>query len=388
MGDCGLLVIMAKAGSATSAPVLSDRTLNRTMLLRQQLLARSEEPAAELIDRLVGLQAQAPLAPYVALWSRLEGFRTDELSELMRSRAYVRGHAMRSTIHLLSAEDFLELRALSDAAVALNLSGQAPWAKAMRGQDHLALAADLRTVLADGPLARTELARRLSGRWDMEVADAAASAVMVLTGCVQAPPRGVWGQGGAVTWATVQQWLGAELPDPPPSPLAFLARYLAAFGPASVADMRVWSGWKQLRELIAASNLQLRRFRSEHGNELLDLPDAPLAEPELAAPVRFLPEFDNVYFSYRDRERINPYRFAVPLAPGNGAAIGTLLVDGVFCGDWRRKLSSSGEGVVLAVRAYRSLSAAEHAEVNREGLALLRFLAPDAAPEINVTDAS
>ena len=354
------------------------------MLMRQQLLARETGSAAELIDRLVGLQAQAPLAPYVALWSRLEGFTSEELAHLMRSRRYVRGHAMRSTIHLLSAEDFLALRALSDAAVALNLSSQAPWARAMREADRPALAADLRAALGGGPLTRGALAGQLTARWGAELAGAAASSVAVLTGCVQAPPRGVWGQGGPVAWATVQQWLGAELPDPPPSPVAFLLRYLAAFGPASVADMRAWSGWTGLREVIDSAGVSLRRLRSEHGRELLDLPDAPLADPELPAPIRFLPEYDNVHFAYQHRERINPHRFPIPLAPGNGAAMGTFLADGVFAGEWKRHLSADRRTATLTVEAYRRLSAAQRTDLHREGRALLGFLAPGASAEVEV----
>jgi hypothetical protein len=364
--------------------VLSDRALNRAMLARQQLLARGSGPVSELIDRLVGLQAQAPLAAYVALWTRREDFAPEELVELMSSRAYVRGHAMRSTIHLLSAEDFLALRALSDAAITLNLSGRAPWARAMREADRPALAADLRAALAGGPLTRGALISRLTSRWGAEVAGAAASSVAVLAGCVQAPPRGLWGQGGPVAWASVEQWLGAPLPEPPPSPVRFLLRYLAAFGPASVADMRAWAGWKGLREVLDVAGVPLRHFRSEHGRELLDLPDAPHADPELPAPVRFLPEYDNVHFAYQSRERVNPHRFAIPLAPGNGAAMGTFLADGVFAGEWRRHLSADRQTATLTVRPYRRLTPAEHTEIHHEGRALLSFLKPGAVPEVHI----
>jgi hypothetical protein len=370
--------------AAARAPVLSDRALNRTMLARQQLLARGGGPVSELIDRLVGLQAQAPLAAYVALWSRLEDFAPEELVDLMRSRAYVRGHAMRSTIHLLSAEDFVALRALSDEAVGRNLSGQAPWARAVRQADRAALAADLRAALADGPLTREELISRLSGRWSVALAGAAATSVAILAPCVQAPPRGLWGQGGPVAWAAVEQWLGTELPDPPPSPVGFLLRYLAAFGPASVADMRAWAGWKGLRQVMDAARVPLRRFRSEHGRELLDLPHAPHADSGLAAPVRLLPEYDNVHFAYQARERINPHRFPIPLAPGNGAAMGTFLADGVFTGTWKRHVSADGHTATLAIRPYRRLTAAEHTDLHQEGGALLAFLAPGAAREVHI----
>jgi len=353
------------------------------MLARQQLLTRGTDSPAALIDRLVGLQAQAPLAPYVALWSRLNQFASEQLSELMRSRAYVRGHAMRSTIHLLSADDFLALRALSDAAVG-SLSGQVWWARALRQADRPALAADVRAALAGGPLPRVALADRLTGRWGAELASAAATAVMVLTGCVQSTPRGVWGQGGPVAWATVEQWLGTELPQQPPSPVAFLLRYLAAFGPASIADMRAWSGWPRLRELLDQAKPPLRRFRSEHGRELLDLPDAPLADPDLPAPVRFLPEYDNVHVAYAHRERINPHRFPTPLLPGTGAAMGTFLLDGVFAGEWKRQLSTDGHTATLAVKPYRPLTARNRSRIEREGVALLGFLAPAAAPEVHI----
>lgn len=354
------------------------------MLVRQQLRARGTGSVSDLIDRLVGLQAQAPLAPYVALWSRLENFAPQALSELMSSRAYVRGHAMRSTLHLLSAADFPPLRALSDPAVALNLSSQEPWAQALREADRAALAVDLRVALDDGPLRREALAARLIDRWGSEAALAAAARVAVLTPCVQPTPRGVWGQRGPVAWASVQQWLGVELPDPPSSPVSFLVRYLSAFGPASVADIRTWSGWTGVRDVIDGSGLALRRYRSAHGRELLDLPDAPLADPDLPAPVRFLPEYDNVFFAYQSRERVNPHRFQIPLAPGNGAAMGTFLADGEFAGEWRRQLAADRQTATLAIRPYRALTAEERADLHREGLALLAFVAPGATPEIRI----
>ncbi len=181
-----------------------------------------------------------------------------------------------------------------------------------------------------------------------------------------------------MAWATVQQWLGSELPDPPPSPVPFLLRYLAAFGPASIADMRTWSGWPRLRDVIDASGVQLRRFRSEHGRDLLDLPDAPLIAPDLPAPIRFLPEYDNVHFAYQHRARINPHRFSIPRRPGNGAIMGTFLADGVFAGEWRRQESADRQTATLTIGTYRELSADERVQTHEEGRALLAFLVPDA----------
>jgi hypothetical protein len=133
-----------------------------------------------------------------------------------------------------------------------------------------------------------------------------------------------------------------------------------------------------------SAGVRLRRFRSEQGRELLDLPDAPLAEPELAAPIRFLPEYDNVHFGYRHRERINPHRFEMPRRSGNGAIMGTFLADGGFAGEWRRQVSTDGQAATLTVHAYRRLTADEHGDMHREGRMLLAFLAPDAVAEVQI----
>jgi len=381
----GTLADMAEpVHQARRPPVLSHRTLNRTLLARQQLLAREPGRAADLIDRLVGLQAQAPLAPYVALWSRLEGFAAAELGALMSSRAYVRGHAMRSTIHLLSAADFPPLRALSEPAVARNLTA-ATFAGHLHGADLPGIAADLREQLTGGPLPRRRLVDRLSVSWGPQLAAAAGSAAAVLTPCVQATPRGVWGHNGPVAWATVEQWLGARLPEPVPSPAGFLLRYLAAFGPASVADMRSWSGWTGLRAVVDGLRPQLRALRDEEGHELLDLPDAPVADPDTPAAVRFLPEYDNVHFAFAHRARINPHGHRVPLAPGNGAAMGTLLADGVFAGVWRRNRDSDGSSAALTVTPFGALDGPIVAQTHQEANALLAFLAPGADAIVRVT---
>lgn len=363
-------------------PVLSDRTLNRTLLARQQLLDRAPGAVSELIDRLVGLQAQAPLAPYVALWSRLDGFDPSELSELMLSRRYVRGHAMRSTLHTVSAADFPPLRALSEAIVARNF--QAAFAAPLRERDRSVIAEDVRAALADGPLRRPQLVDRLVGRWGIELATAAASAAAILTPCVQATPRGVWGESGPVMWATAQQWLGAHLPAPSPSPASYLIRYLAAFGPATVADMRTWSGWTGLQAVVSDLRPNLRVFRDEQGRELYDVTDSPIADPDTPAPVRFLPEYDNVHFSFAHRARINPRRHPAPLAPGNGAAMGTFLADGVYAGTWKRALSADNSTSTLTISPHIALAPNDVDALYEEGQALLSFLAPGALAEVRI----
>ena len=92
--------------------VLSQRGLNRATLARQYLLERVPAPAIDAIEHLGGMQSQAPLAPYVGLWTRLKDFAPAELSALTEQRQVVRLHMMRNTVHLVSARDCLDWCAL------------------------------------------------------------------------------------------------------------------------------------------------------------------------------------------------------------------------------------------------------------------------------------
>src|SRR5205823_8581440 len=110
-------------------------------------------------------------------------------------------------------------------------------------------------------------------------------------------------------------------------------RYLRAVGPASVADVQAWSGLTKLREVVEP--MGLRTFRAESVEVLYDDEEGVLPDPDIPAPARFLPEYDNVLLSHADRARVLPPGRRVPLPPGNGASRGPLLVDGFHRADWR-----------------------------------------------------
>src|SRR5258706_16247569 len=92
--------------------MLSRRAVNRATLERQLLLTRVSMSTMDAVEHLVGMQAQAPNSPYVGLWSRLAGFRPEDLAGRLESRQAVRTHLMRSTVHLVSARDCLAMSPL------------------------------------------------------------------------------------------------------------------------------------------------------------------------------------------------------------------------------------------------------------------------------------
>jgi len=360
--------------------VLGVRALNRALLARQMLLERREAPAAEAIEHLVGMQAQAPLSPYVGLWTRFEGFRAGELAELITARRAVRASLMRGTIHLVSARDCLALWPLTQPILD-RVYGARAWRDAIEGIDAEELLATARALLEERPRPRTELAARLAERWPDHDPDALARAVVYRAPLIQVPPRGVWGATGQATWTTADSWLGEPL-DPNPSVDELVLRYLRAFGPATVMDVQNWSGLAKLGEVIERLRPRLRTFRAEDGRELFDLPDAPRPDPDFPAPPRFLPEYDNLLLGHADRSRVIEDGRSTPLFPGNGSAMGTVLVDGFFRAMWR--ITRERGAARLIVEPFMRLSKKDAAAVAREGAGLLEFAAPGAEAEVQV----
>ena len=352
--------------------VLSRRQLNRTFLQRQQLLRREPGTAAELIERLVGLQAQAPLAAYVALWSRLADFDPAELSELMTSRQAVRATLLRATIHLVTADDCLRIWPLVHPVADRGFRGS--FGKQLAGADIDAVVAYGSGLLSQAPHSRTQLRDVLAERWPDWDANAMAYAVSYLLGTVQVTPRGVWGKTGQASLQTIESWLGRP-PAPDLSIDDLVLRYLAAFGPASVADVQMWSGLTRLREVV--ERLDVRTYADEDGRELYDVPDGVLTDPETPAPVRFLPEYDNLLLGHADRRRVNPTGRPVPLPPGNGAAIGTVLIDGDYRADWRHHRGES-----LQITPHEPITAAEQAAVEAEAVNLLGLIGSTDTPVV------
>jgi hypothetical protein len=353
---------------------LSLRKINRATLARQHLLARTEQTAVEMVEHLVGMQAQAPFPPYTGLWTRLTDFQPDELAQALIDRQVVRIALMRGTVHLVSAADACFLRPLIQPLLDRDLRTNTQHARHLTDLDLPKIADTARTVLAERPHTAKELGAALAEHWPDREPSALTHAARGLLPLVQVPPRAVWGRSGQTAYHTAEHWLGREL-DPTPDPGRMIRRYLTAFGPASVADMQTWSGLTHLREIT--ETLDLQTFTTEDGQELHDLPDAPRPDEDTPAPVRFLPEFDNILLSYNNRTRIMTDQHRKRLfGVKNGVFPGTLLIDGFLHGSWR--LTKQRKSAVLTITPWAKTTKKDLAALTTEGTRLLDFATPNA----------
>lgn len=347
---------------------LSNRALNRATLDRQFLLRRHSLPARQAVERLGGMQAQAPLAPYTGLWTRLKSFAPENLSNLISERHLLRAPLNRGTVHMVTAEDYLDFRPLFGRLLERLIRGN--FSQSLAGTDLADVCSCARSLLSGRALTRAELGKLLARTWPGVDPGSLAYAASAMLPVVQVPPRGIWGETGQAIFALTEDWLGAPVACDPASDAVdrLVLRCIGAFGPVTVRDIQTWSGLTRLREVTERLAGRLRTFRGEDGAELLDLPDAPRPDPDIPAPVRFLPEYDNLLLSHADRSRVIPHARPVPLPPGNGSTQGTLLIDGLWNATWK----IAGDGC-LDIQPFIPLSPATSDEIATEGARLLAF---------------
>ncbi len=343
------------------------------------LLGREDVSAYEAVRRLAGLQAQVPNPPYVGLWTRLRGFGRDDLTGLIEDRRVVRSSMMRATLHLTTAEDYLLLRPAIQAALDRSLRSIA--GKRLEGLDLDRLVSAARAMVEEGPRTSKELQGRLLEIEPDRDPSALAYLVRMRLPLVQTPPAGTWSTGGSPRFALPEPWLGARLADPGESLRALVLRYLAAFGPAGARDFQAWSGLTGAKALLQEMRQEIVVFRDEGGNELFDLPGAPLPPADTPAPPRFVPEYDNLVLSHANRRRViaDGDRKAVFLSAARVRA--TILLDGFVAGVWR--IEKAKNSVALIVEPFASLAPQDRDALAEEGERLLRF-STDGQPELDV----
>ncbi|MDP8910737.1 MAG: winged helix DNA-binding domain-containing protein [Actinomycetota bacterium] len=308
--------------------VLTLRDLNRATLARQLLLERRRLSPLEVIERLAGMQAQWAPAPYVGIWTRVSQFRRETLERAVLRGDVLKPTVMRGTLHLVTARDYpIFFAALRDYLW---------WSDPESAVAGERAAAPLRRLYGDGAkawgVARAHLERE-HGLAE-ELTRRRAWYVARIRGHVLHAPE-------TALWRLRKQTLYAAVPEPEEIDVQaarreLVRRYLAAFGPASRADVAAWSGMR-IRDFAPALEAlePLRRFQDETGRELLDLPRAPLPPPDTPAPVRFLPKWDNVLLGFADRRRVLPEEYRKVVIGKNGDVAQTFLADGFVAGTWR-----------------------------------------------------
>jgi Winged helix DNA-binding domain len=357
-----------------AAGVLTARELGRATLARQLLLAREPAPVVEAVERIGGPQAQEPRPPFLALWSRVEGFDRDELLRALHDRALVRGMLVRATLHLVSTRDFGALRPALAPVMTAAMNG------ALRGRmEGLDLGDALpaaRSLLGERPRTFEELRALLSERFPAANERALGYAVRTQLPLAMVPSEDRWGFPRAAAFALADEWLGEPLPkEEPLEPL--VRRHLAAFGPASAADVQAWSGLGGMKAVLDGMREELAVFEDERGRELFDLHEAPRPPADTPAPARLLPDFDSLLLAHADRSRVIADEHRPIVVTKNLRVRATFLLDGVVAGTW--SIERKGRAATLRLAPFAKLRKADAKELTAEAESLLAFAEPDAA---------
>ena len=343
--------------NAKAERVLTLRELNRALLERQLLLGRRRLAAPGAIERLCALQAQYSPSPYIALWSRITGFRKEQLTRALEERKVVKSTLFRITLHMTSARDYPYFAA-----------AWLPAAREMTPRLTIEKAAELSrkvSAAAGKPVTHEQIesiaAEEMGGRWR----------VRTLAPLLHVPPSGTWGFHGRPELLLMKAWLGGDLPTREEGARHLVRSYLAAFGPATQQDLLRFSGVRIGDLRPGLEQLELRAFRDERGRVLLDLPRAPLPEGDVPAPVRFLPKWDSSLLAYAppERTRILPEKFRSTVIRKNGDVLPTVLVDGFVAASWNVDKKRG-----LEIEPLRRLTKAERTEIDEEGERLVEFV--------------
>lgn len=367
-----------------TAPLLTRRRLNRALLARQGLLERTAEPVTAVIERVLGLQGQDPDPPYVGLWCRIADFRRTDLESALQAGDVVRGMLFRGTQHLALPADVVRYRRLFDHLLEVQRRGA--FGAATRDVDLDELTRIANDLLESGACRdRPSLGRALAQRWPDVPPVALARTAQHLVPMLHPPPDGLWGHRGATPLVLAESVLGplvdgrAGPSGPPPTAVDLARRYLGAYGPASVADFRAFSGLTGGKSVFAALDpAELDVFVDEQGRTLYDLPDSPRPDADTPAPVRFLAALDNAVLAHDDRSRIVTHE-----QRKYAWAEATVTVDGFVRALWRFD-SRKGPTTDLRIRTFSALDPTEETEVLAEGERLLRWAHGESAGRLAI----
>jgi hypothetical protein len=351
---------------------LSKRALNRATLARQMLLKREKAKPVAVVERLAGMQAQVPKPPFIGLWTRIENLKRDDVKRAVDKRELVRGTMMRATLHLMSRDDYIAFRAPLQPMLAKGMSA------VLRGRADF----DLDTVLRDArkffdhqPRTFDELRKHLIQLHPNFDERAMGYGIRMHLPLLMVPDESTWSWPANSKFAIAETWLGEPIAADQ-KPHALVLRYLAAFGPASVADFQNWSGLASVRSVFDELRSKLVTFRDDRKRELFDLPKAPRPDESTEAPIRFLPEYDNILLGHDDRSRIVADEHRKRIFTANLRILSSFLVDGVVAGGW--SIERKKKSATLKLEPFVKITKRVRDQLEEEGEALLRFCEPDA----------
>jgi hypothetical protein len=338
--------------------VLTLRELNRALLARQLLLERRKLGVQQAVERICAIQAQWPQSPFIGLWTRLVGFRKEQLVRALKQTHVVKATLFRLTLHITSARDYPYFAAAW-------LPGARDRTPRVTKETLDELSRRVRALAIKRPVTHDEVAKIAAG--DMGGLTWRARA---LTPLVHLPPSGEWSHYGRAQLRAMEAVLGVELPPREDGAERLVKRYLTAFGPATQEDLLRFAGARVGDVRAGLDRLELRTFRDERGRLLLDLPRAPLPSGDTPAPVRFLPKWDSSLLAYAapERARILPEKFRSRVIGKNGDVLPTVIVDGFVAATW-----DVGAKRDLTITPLRRLSREERAEIDAEGERLVEF---------------
>ncbi|HVC85540.1 MAG TPA: winged helix DNA-binding domain-containing protein [Solirubrobacteraceae bacterium] len=344
----------------SAAPLLTRRALGRATLARQLLLERAPISAVDAVAALAGMQAQEPRPPFVGLWSRLADFRAEELLEALRAGAVFRGPLFRATLHLVTEADWSVFRAPCQPALSRALRVLGTRAQTL---DLERLVEVARGLLQERPRTAGELRALLHAAFPDEDPRALGYAVRTNLSLAMVATEDPWG------FPRDPRLRLAKVTNTNEDASELVRRYLAAYGPASVADAQEWSGVGGLAPTFDALGPALARFTDERGRELFDLPGAPRPGGEVPAPARYLPEFDSLVLAHADRSRLIADEHRRYLTTKNLRVNATALYDGEVCATWT--VRRTARTATLEITPFAVLSSTARRALESEGLALL-----------------
>jgi hypothetical protein len=353
--------------------------LARATLARQMLLERHDVTVPDAVERLVSLQAQLAGPPFHGLATRLERFQPGDLRGPLERGEIVRASLMRHTLHIVTSRDYLWLRPVIQASLSRAL--RSVTGSRLRDLDLGPLLAAARARMAGAPCPPAEMGRLAAEMHPDRDVSAMTYAIRSLVPMVQVPTGGAWGFGGQPAYALAEERLGTPL-DPGPGVPHLVRRYLAAFGPATVAQVQAWSGLTGLKGLIAAMADELVHVRDDAGRDLVDLPGAPRPPDDAPAPPRLVPEYDNLLVGHWDRRLLDDAH-RTRVFTGQARVRAVFLVRGRVAGVWALDRSVRGSARVV-LEPFGRLRARDVTALGTEGERMLGMLEPGVAVDVRV----